>query len=269
MLGIALHQNAQNVKQWGATYGATFPLLMDPTYSVYSAYGDWFVPYNVVIDTAMILRYTDSGYNEAAMLAIIKQYLPPAVPVELASFSASFKNNEVELSWTTASETNNFGFDVERSSDQKNFDRIGFVKGYQTATITQHYSFIDNKVTSGKYYYRLKQIDNDGSFQYSDIISIDIKIPLTFRLEQNFPNPFNPGTEISFVLSESSQIKLQIFDLLGKEIFTLIDSKYNAGYHSIRWDGRDNDGRLVPSGVYLYQLQGRNFIQAKKMSLVR
>lgn len=172
MLGIGLEQNAQEVKQWGNTYGATFPLLMDPTLSVYWTYGNGYIPYNVVIDTAMILRYTASGYDEAAMIAVIKKYLPTPVPVELASFSANFKNNGVELSWTTASETNIFGFDVERSSDQINFDRIGFVRGHQTAAISRQYSFIDNKITSGNYYYRLKQIDNDGSFQYSEILSI-------------------------------------------------------------------------------------------------
>ncbi len=219
----------------------------------------------------MILRYTASGYNEAAMIAVIEQYLPipVPVPVELASFSASFKNNGGELSWTTTSETNNFGFDVERSSAQNNFYRIGFVKGHQTAAFSQHYSFIDNKITSGNYYYRLNQIDTDGSFHYSGIISIEVKTPLTFRLEQNFPNPFNPETEISFELSESRPIQLQIFNLLGKEIRTLVNSKFDAGIHSIRWDGKDNDGTLGRSGVYLYQLQASNFIQVKKMSLVR
>ena len=268
MLGIGLEQNAQQVKQWGNKYGATFPLLLDPTQSVYNTYGNGYIPYNVVIDTKMILRYTASGYDEAAMIAVIEQYLPP-VPVELASFSAIFKNNGVELSWTTASETNNFGFDVERSSDKINFDRIGFVKGHQTVATPKHYSFSDQNVTPGNYYYRLKQIDTDGSFQYSAILSVETMTPMTFRLEQNFPNPFNPETEISFELSESSPIQLQIFNLLGKEIRTLINSKLDAGNHSICWDGKDNDRNLVPSGVYLYQLQAGNFIQVKKMSLVR
>jgi flagellar hook assembly protein FlgD len=117
--------------------------------------------------------------------------------------------------------------------------------------------------------YRLKQVDTDGSFDYSQVITIDTMLPQQFQLAQNYPNPFNPRTEIRFQLPESNHVNLHIFNALGKEIRILIDSSYEAGHHKAIWDGKDGDGNHVSSGAYLYRIQAGDFTLTKKMLLIR
>jgi hypothetical protein len=186
------------------------------------------------------------------------------IPVELVSFNASVTGNNVHLLWITASEINNMGFRVERFSDNK-WNELGFVNGSGTTTETMSYSYIDYNVTAGKYLYRLKQIDFDGSYEYSNIIEIDITVPDYFELSQNYPNPFNPATIIGYRLAEGSEVTLKIFNALGEEIETLVNEFQEVGTYSIHYNASSKN----PSGVYIYRIEAGNFKDTKKMILLR
>lgn len=200
-----------------------------------------------------------------------------AVPVELVSFGASVNRNDVGLVWVTASETNNFGFDIERRQQSSaEWTSIGFVQGQGTTTILAHYAYVDANVQPGSYVYRLKQIDLDGSFEYSGVVMAVVGLPETFALSQNYPNPFNPTTEIQYELAtvagqsaNRNRTVLKIYNLLGQEVRTLVDREQAPGYYSVTWNGRDNFGKLVPSGVYLYRIRSGSFVDTKKMVLVQ
>jgi hypothetical protein len=186
------------------------------------------------------------------------------VPVELASFSANVFNNEVELSWITATETNNHGFDLQRKSGNGEFSSIGFINGAGTTTETQAYSYIDKNLSAGSYVYRLKQIDFDGTFKYSEEVSVEVVNLTTFALEQNYPNPFNPSTTIKYSLPENSFVKLALFNLLGEEVAILVNETKEAGAYSLSFDASD-----LPSGTYIYQLQAGSSIKSMKMVLLK
>ena len=141
-----------------------------------------------------------------------------ALPVELSFFSASIISSSVKLSWQTATEVNNYGFEVERQSHTSTplslteWEKLGFVTGNGNSNSPKTYSFVDNKISAGKYSYRLKQIDNNGQFEYSKTIEVDLGAPKKFELSQNYPNPFNPTTTIRFSLPEALTVKLTIYE---------------------------------------------------------
>lgn len=194
-----------------------------------------------------------------------------AVPVELVSFDAALIGKSVRLSWQTASESNNFGFDIERSPDKKQFQKIGFVTGRGTCNVPAKYQFLDETVAPGNlYYYRLKQIDLDGAFDYSGTIQLLTTPPEHHNLQQNFPNPFNPETMICYELAKDDVVTVAIFDILGNKVRTLVDSSQNMGYHEMKWDGTDERGQRLASGVYVVQLNIMNRLHdSKKMILMR
>lgn len=195
--------------------------------------------------------------------------LDTALPVELVSFSANVDNGRVMLSWVTASETNNFGFDIERSEDEIEFQKVGFVEGKGTTILPQQYVFVDEKLAPGTYYYRLKQVDLDGVFEYTNVINITLTPPKEFALAQNYPNPFNPETTIKYDLPVSSHVVLKIFNILGEEVKTLVDAEQTAGINTIIWNGKDKLGKDVSSGAYIYQMQAGGFTKVKKLTLLR
>ncbi len=195
--------------------------------------------------------------------------LNSTVPVELASFSAQIADQAVELSWLTISESNNFGFDVEESADGEAFTKIGFVKGHGTTLAEQRYQFIDSDVRPGAHYYRLRQIDFDGAFEYSSTLQVNMAAPQTFALAQNYPNPFNPETAIQFAVPEAASVQVTIYNALGRAVRTLVNGEFAPGTHSVTWDGRDDNGQQAASGLYLYTVKAGKFVQTRKMIMLQ
>ncbi len=199
-------------------------------------------------------------------------------PVELSSFIASVNQNNVTLNWQTATETNNQGFQIERrkTEDEKSneWNIIGFVNGNGTTTESHSYSFIDENLNEGLYQYRLKQIDFDGTYKYYDLSeSVEIGLLNKFELSQNYPNPFNPSTKIKFTIpsnvnGEMSNVVLKIFDVLGNEVATLVNENKQAGSYEIEFQSTAG-GRQLASGVYYYQLKVGEFVDTKKMILIK
>jgi photosystem II stability/assembly factor-like uncharacterized protein len=198
---------------------------------------------------------------------------PAVIPVELTSFTAIEKNNKVILNWLTATETNNLGFDIERlvsplpgvnAGPDNDWEKIGFVRGSGTTTDPESYTFTDNNISAGYYSYRLKQINFDGSFTYSNKIQLEISNPGQFSLSQNYPNPFNPVTRIEFTIPENGNVSLQIFNTLGEELQTPVNAYMTAGNYHI-----DFHGENYPSGIYFYKLTEGNNADIKKMILIK
>jgi hypothetical protein len=186
------------------------------------------------------------------------------VPVELTSFAASVNGNSVNLNWSTATELNNSGFNIERKSNGLNWTNIAFVSGFGTTTETKNYTYSDNDLTSGNYSYRLKQVDFDGTFKYSNIVEVEVVTPNQFELSQNYPNPFNPSTTIKFKLPEAGNVKLSVYNLLGQEVKTIVTGFRAAGSYSINFDASS-----LSSGIYLYRIEANNFTQTRKMTLLK
>jgi hypothetical protein len=186
------------------------------------------------------------------------------LPVELVSFRGTATAQGVQLTWQTASEQNNAGFEVQRRSEKASeWQVLGFVRGAGTTAEAQSYTFLD-KSASGKVQYRLKQIDFDGQFEYSNVIEVDAGLPKVFALEQNYPNPFNPSTTIRYQLPVASEVKLEVYDVLGKKIATLVNERQSAGSYQVVWNASG-----LSSGTYFYRLQAGTFVETKKMMLVR
>lgn len=205
------------------------------------------------------------NYNDGAALFLdVIEVTGANVPVELTAFAARQLDGTVMLDWATATETNNSGFSVERSADNVNFTKIAFVNGNGTTTERKVYSYTDNTVNSGKYYYRLKQVDFDGSFSYSNAIEVSVGVPTEFSLSQNYPNPFNPSTTIKFALPTASNVKITIYNTIGKEVATLVNGTMEAGTHSAIWNASNN-----ASGMYFFKLEAGNFTATKKMMLIK
>lgn len=186
------------------------------------------------------------------------------VPVELTTFTGSYNNNSVELNWVTSTETNNYGFEIERRSDTSGFEKIGFVSGNGTSTNRISYNFVDNKLSEPKYYYRLKQIDFNGSINYSAEILVNISSVNDFKLFQNYPNPFNPTTKIQYYLPETGTVKIGLYDLLGNEVLSLINQEMPAGMNNIEL----NASKLA-SGIYFVKMDSKGKAQTIKITVMK
>jgi hypothetical protein len=191
------------------------------------------------------------------------------VPVELTSFTASAANESVTLKWETATETNNRGFEVERSIDNFKFAPVGFVAGKGTTIEKSSYTFVDKSITSENYYYRLKQYDFNGTYSYSDIIEVSNIHPSSFSISQNYPNPFNPATSIKFGLPVDSKVTITVYNSIGEIVSTPIRNSFPAGTHYINIDAVN-----LTSGTYIYSISaegsdGSNFLKSNKMILMK
>jgi len=187
------------------------------------------------------------------------------IPVELSSFSAVVNSDFIELNWTTATELNNSGFEILRCTENDNeWETIGFVPGFGTTAETHTYSFTDNDVATGKYSYRLKQLDFDGTFEYSEIIEVSVTLPFDFILGQNYPNPFNPSTKIRYQIPVRGFVTLKVYDILGHEVAELVMEEKPAGTYELHFDASK-----FPSGMYFYNLSAGSFTQTNKMVLIK
>ena len=189
------------------------------------------------------------------------------LPIELVSFSADASNETVTLRWITATETNNFGFEVEKKS-ATDWRRIGFAPGAVTTLDPQHYEFSDENVKAGIYSYRLKQIDTDGSFTYSNEIKVEVAAPSSFELSQNYPNPFNPQTSIGYRLAEAGKVELAVYNARGETVRELVNQSKLPGSYSVVWDGKNDSGSAVVSGTYFYMLKVDGKILASKVMIL-
>lgn len=201
---------------------------------------------------------------QATTDAAVLKYNSAILPVELTSFTASVSKNNVTLNWSTATELNNRGFEVERRSVDGEFAAIGNVAGNGTTTERKEYSFTDASVPAGQYYYRLKQVDFNGTYSYSNEVLADVQAPALFTLEQNYPNPFNPNTNVSFSLAKPTFVKLSVFNLLGEEVQVLKNEFMDAGSHSVTFNASS-----LPSGTYIYRIDTPEFSSVKKMTLMK
>lgn len=190
------------------------------------------------------------------------------LPVELTSFTAELVEKTVKLKWQTAAEVNNYGFEVEKTSAaaENKWQNIGFVNGSGNSNSDKQYSFLDESVEHGKYLYRLKQVDNDGQYEYSDIVEVDVNLlPSEFMLEQNYPNPFNPSTTIKFGLPRNGYVNLRVYNIIGEEVAQLINKELEAGYHTAVFESNN-----LGSGIYFYSLNIEgSFTSVKKMFLIK
>ncbi|MDP2304034.1 MAG: T9SS type A sorting domain-containing protein [Ignavibacteria bacterium] len=228
--------------------------------------------YGVAVDaTNNKLLVVDADNNRIMQFAASSP-----LPVELTSFTSTITNNQVVLNWKTATEVENYGFEVESrvnspqssvgSQSLNDWAKIGFVQGHGNSNSPKNYSYTDNLVSpTGKYLYRLKQIDNNGKFTYSNVVNVDIEnIPTDYTFYQNYPNPFNPTTTIKFGLPKEGIVTLEVYNLIGEKVATLVNKELTAGYHSI-----DFNGSSLSSGIYLYKLAVGEFTSTKKFVLMK
>lgn len=191
------------------------------------------------------------------------------LPVELVSFSAQVDGEVVNLKWRTETEVNNYGFDIERAvnlrANQKEWTTIGFIEGHGNSNSPKDYSFVDSELPGVNIiYYRLKQIDNDGTYEYSHEVEVSFISPDKYSLGQNYPNPFNPSTKIHYKIAQSEFVNLSVYNLLGKEVEVLVNEIQSPGTYSVVFSA-DN----LPGGVYFYKLETQHFVQTIKMLLLK
>ncbi len=232
----------------------------------------------------IITNFTVEDSGEVAYKYIVQRLwmyvtYDDVIPAEISSFTGSLRDgNKIELKWSTASETNNKGFRVERyisldscgCGKHSEWKSIAFIPGFGTTTEPKSYSFTDDlslreNLTTGIYKYRLKQIDFDGTFNYSKEVEVGVNLtPDKFTLEQNYPNPFNPMTKIKFGIPEAADVSLNIYNSLGQKITELVNSKLEAGSYEYQWNAKD-----FASGIYIYELRTERFNSIKKMILLK
>ncbi len=190
------------------------------------------------------------------------------LPVELIEFVATLEQADlatrVRLSWKTASESNNLGFEVQRARNGHDFQTLAFVPGAGTTATPQTYEYVDQEVTAGSYYYRLKQMDRDGAIQFTQAQYVEVAAPRAYALRQNYPNPFNPTTEIVYQLKERGRVSLVVYNILGEVVGTLVDQVQEAGVHRVTFDASG-----LPTGVFFYRLRVNGFDQVRKMAVLK
>lgn len=212
----------------------------------------------IILSTISLYAGIGIGYSEKG-----------ALPVELTSFTAYANGTSILLEWSTATEVNNYGFEIEKAYQRADrtevcWEKIGFVAGSGSSISVKSYSFIDKSVKSGKCQYRLKQVDLNGAYKYSAVIETNSDCVNVFCLEQNYPNPFNPTTIISFSIPDQSNVTLKVYDVLGQLVNTIVDETKEAGTYTV-----DFNASYLSNGIYYYAIQTGKFSAAKKMLLLR
>jgi hypothetical protein len=246
------------------TISWSLPSTIAPTSTIKDPFGGGLVNASFSGTDSVVVTLAAIPYLEVSV-----DYID-IVPVELTSFTAEVSGQGILLKWVTATELNNQGFEIERSTPTQSWEKIGYVPGFGTTTEPRSYSFTDANVVTGLYSYRLKQIDYNGTFSYSNEVEIEVNFtPSEFALFQNYPNPFNPTTTIQFQLPNTSDVSIIIFDMLGQEVRTLIAGQVVAGVHNVDWDGVNDSGVKMSSGSYIYRMTAGEFVQTKEMILLK
>ena len=224
----------------------------------------------VLIDAGNIPGHFALYFSDNSNLLCTKHvYVDNPTPVELSEFIYIVNGSDVTLSWTTSAELNNSGFEIERSivngQISNEWNKIGFVSGNGTSTEIHNYEFIEKGLNTGKYNYRLKQIDFNGNYEYFELAEeVSIGIPDKYQLSQNYPNPFNPVTNIEFAIPELGFVSLRIYDVMGRELVTLVNENKEPGYYKLKFDA----GKLS-SGVYFYRMTAGDFVAVKKLVVLK
>ena len=239
---------------------------------------DWITQNSLCANMLLGVSFVDSLAATAVGVggAIIRTVNGGFIPVELVSFNAKLDGKSISLNWSTVTETNNQGFEIQRKQVFSNqsavgnqeWEVLGFVNGNGTTTEPQTYSFVDENLSTGNFHYRLKQIDFDGTFEYSNTIEVEIGSPNKFTLSQNYPNPFNPSTTIKYAISSRQFVSLKVFDVLGKEVATLVNEEKSAGNYEVEFNVVSSN-KNPASGIYFYQLKAGDFVETKKMLLIK
>jgi hypothetical protein len=250
---------SNSVSSSGTYYFLTADVAANPTGTV-----------RAYITNKSSLTLSSDGYlNSTFSNSYLSSEASP-LPVELTSFTANVNNGKVILSWETATEVNNYGFEIQKlevrsKKLEENWEKVGFVEGSGNSNSPKEYSFVDELAQNGKYSYRLKQIDFDGKFEYSDVVEVEVNVlPTEFSLSQNYPNPFNPSTSIEYTVVSSEYVSLKVYDVLGNEVVTLVNEKKEAGKYRVNFNASS-----LSSGVYFYKIQAGSFNQVRKMMLLR
>jgi len=216
--------------------------------------------------------YSSTVWGIDTVIAVSAQVADTAIiiwdfpyPVELLAFNFSTKEKDVNLFWSTSTELNNSGFEIERANKNREWSKIGFVSGGGTTNEPRNYSYTDKNLGTGKYNYRLKQIDFNGNFEYFELAEdVIIGIPLKYNLSQNYPNPFNPVTNLEFGIPELGFVSLKIYDVIGRELVTLVNEIKEPGYYKVKFNAAD-----LASGVYFYRMTAGNFTDVKKFVVLK
>jgi hypothetical protein len=282
-----LHDNLDGYIQWAKNNNSLFVLTFDEDSN--NGFGNRIVTlfvgamvqhgnYNSHYNHSNLLRTFEEIYglgyaglsSDSSAITGCWDY---TIPVELLSFDAISNNDgKVILSWSTSTETNNSLFLIERKMGEAQFSTIASIRGNGTSSIPHSYSFTNNTFKSGLYFYRLKQVDFNGSYNYSKIININVTNPGSYFLGQNFPNPFNPITTIKFSIPEEAPVNLSVYNILGERVKELKNEIMKPGYFEVQFDASN-----LASGVYFYRIKagdpstssGQVFIQTKKMILLK
>jgi len=234
---------------------------LDNYYFSGSVYGDANVTRAAIMNTT---DWTGSG-PRIGYIDLTGSIGNGGFPVELSFFTGTLNGKNVELRWRTETEVNNYGFEIERAKENMEWDKIGFVEGQGNSNSPKDYIFsYPAAVASGNYYYRLKQIDNDGTYEYSDMLSVDISVPSNYQLSQNYPNPFNPETRIEFTIPQTQLVSLKVYNILGEFVTEIINEVKEAGTYSILFNASG-----LPSGMYMYRLEASGYTAQRKMTLIK
>jgi hypothetical protein len=185
------------------------------------------------------------------------------LPAELSSFIALINGSNVQLFWRTETEVGNLGFSIQRKVD-KDWTEIAFIQGYGNSNSPKEYSFTDSNPPQGALKYRLKQIDTDGNFHFSEVVIIKFNNDLKYDLAQNYPNPFNPSTNIKYNIPIDTYVQLKIYDVLGREVSVIVNEFQKAGSYTISFNAGD-----FPSGAYFYRITSGSFTDTKKFILIK